>query len=249
MNGFYTQAQRTRWLAAVPGRYSCRAYAGAPDVAQMSALSYAAARVCLPGTRIVIAEMDAKALFRYIPVVGGIAGTEKYAAIIADTSAERYALLAGIGGEAFILEAASLAVGTCWVSGSFRRSAVDIALGEHEKVLAVTPLGVPAEGAGKPRKRKQLNEICTGDPAAWPLWAYNAAECVRAAPSAVNRQPWRLSYAGRTMALHAGKALSSLDMGIALLHMEIATGGAPHTFTWAEDKEIARLVVEEAEEE
>ena len=31
--------------------------------------------------------------------------------------------------------------------------------------------------------------------------AYSAAECVRIAPSAINLQPWKLNYAGRTLQL------------------------------------------------
>ena len=120
LNDFYSPAQRARFLNAVSKRRSVRAYKSEPDVAQLSALQYAAARVCLPGVRIEIADMPPELLFRRLPVVGGITGTEKFAAVIADTSVPRAGLLAGISGEAFILEATGLDVGTCWVA-SFRR--------------------------------------------------------------------------------------------------------------------------------
>ena len=45
LNGFYSPAQRARFLAAVSVRASVRQFAGEPDVAQRSALNYAAARV------------------------------------------------------------------------------------------------------------------------------------------------------------------------------------------------------------
>lgn len=248
LNDFYSPAQRARFLNAVSKRRSVRAYKSEPDVAQLSALQYAAARVCLPGVRIEIADMPPELLFRRLPVVGGITGTEKFAAVIADTSVPRAGLLAGVSGEAFILEATGLDVGTCWVA-SFRRKEILLPLEENEKVLAVTPLGIPNEvPAG--RKRRKLTEICAGDPASWPLWAYNAAECVRQAPSAVNLQPWRLDYAGRTLMLFKSSGLSSaatlpLDLGIALLHMSLGAGDTPHTLYWGEGKEIASMVVEE----
>ena len=44
LNGCFAPAQREKWLNAVAHRRSVRAYADAPDVEQMSALHYAAAR-------------------------------------------------------------------------------------------------------------------------------------------------------------------------------------------------------------
>lgn len=244
LNGFFSPAQRARLLNAVSARRSVRAYRGEPDVAQLSALHFSAARACLPGVRIEIADTDPALLFRRLPVVGGIAGTGKYAAVIVDEAAPRALLHAGISGEAFILEATSLGVGTCWVA-SFRRKECFLPLEEHERVAAVTPLGVPND-VNPGRKRKKLSEICAGDPSAWPLWAFNAAECVRQAPSAVNLQPWRLAYAGRTlMLMKGGLGGSELDLGIALLHMSLGAGETPHEIHWGEGKEIASLIAEE----
>ena len=67
---------------------------------------------------------------------------------------------------------------------------------------------------------------------------------MRQAPSAVNLQPWSLSYAQRTLRL-LGKRADSLDMGIAMLHMEAAAGDAPHLWQWGEDKCVAHLIAEE----
>ena len=244
LNGFFSPAQRKRFLDAVNKRRSVRAYRSEPDVGQMSALSYTAARVCLPGVRIEIGDTDPALLYRRFPVVGGISGTGKFAAIIADERVPRAGLMAGISGEAFILEAAALGIGTCWVA-SFRRKEFFLPLNEGEKALAVTPLGVPNEvNAG--RKRKKLSDLCVGDPAAWPLWAYHAAECVRQAPSALNLQPWRLSYAGRTLVLmKTPRGGSELDMGIALLHMSLGVGEREHTIQWGEGREIAALLMED----
>ena len=243
LNDFFSPAQRARFLEAVSKRRSVRSYKSGPDLEQLGALNFAAARVCLPGIRIEISEMPPELLFRRLPLVGGVSGTERFAAIIADMTAPHAELHAGISGEAFILEATALGLGTCWVA-SFRRKEVVLPLGEHEKVLAVTPLGISNEvNAG--RRRKKLNEICAGDPASWPLWAYHAAECVRQAPSAVNLQPWRLAYAGRTLVLNKAKMGTLLDMCIALLHMSLGAGEKPHEIQWGEGNEIAALVAED----
>ena len=66
------------------------------------------------------------------------------------------------------------------------------------------------------------------------------------APSAVNLQPWRLSYAGRTLLLmKGGLGGSELDLGIALLHMSLGVGEKEHEIQWGEGKEIAALLAED----
>ncbi len=243
LNGFFSPAQRQRFLLAVPRRRSVRQYRGAPDAGQIGALHYAAVRSALPGVRIVIGETPADQLYRKLPFVGAIQGTSRYAAVIADENVPHAAIHAGISGEALILEAVAMGLGTCWVA-AFKRSGADIPLQPGEKIKAVIALGVPNEQGG-PRKRKKLSEICGTDPAGWPLWAYNAAECVRCAPSAVNLQPWRLSYAWHALVLSTARAGADLDMGIAMLHMLLGAGDEPFIMCWEEGKEIASLVAED----
>ena len=243
LNGFYSPAQLERWREAIPRRYSCRTYGGAADEEQLSALHYAAARVCLPGTRIEIRPCPPE-LFVHVPLVEPIRGAGHCAYFIAEEGAYLPHTLAGVSGEAFILEAAALGVDTCWVSGTYRRGAVQAELAPGERLLAVTPLGKAAGDPPPPRKRKKLAAICLTSPENWPLWAYRAAESVRRAPSAVNLQPWSLSYGQRTLRL-LGRRADSLDMGIAMLHMEAAVGGARHIWEWGEDKCVAHLIAEE----
>ena len=243
LNGFFAPAQRARFLAAVSVRRSVRRYSGPPDVAQISALNYAAARVCLPGVRIEIGEAEPETIFRRLPLVECVSGTSRYAAIIVREDEPRAYLHAGISGEAFILEAVSLGLGTCWLA-AFKRGGITIPLKSGERVAAITPLGIAHEEAAA-RKRKKLTEICSGDPTAWPLWAYNAAECVRQAPSAMNRQPWHLSYAGRTLVLSRPNFSGPLDPGIALMHMSLGVGEKEHVIRWGEGREIACLIAED----
>ena len=243
VNGFFSPAQIDKYSAAVPNRRSVRAFKGDPDIQQMSALHYAAARLALPGVRIALGEASAGDLYRRLPLVETIHGSRRYAAVIADEEIPHAAIHAGISGEAFILEAVAMGLGTCWVA-AFKRGGVNVPVEEGEKVKAVIALGVPGEGGG-PRKRKKLTEICASDPSNWPFWAYNAAEYVRIAPSAVNLQPWRLSFAGRTLALSSARSNASLDMGIAMLHMTLGAHDKPHVLRWGEGKEIAALIAED----
>lgn len=247
LNAFYSAAQRVRYQNAMKRRFSCRAFSEPLDISHLSALSYAAERVCLPGTRIVVDACPEK-LFFGLPVVGRIHGMSHCAYMIAEQGMERMATSAGVSGEAFILEATAMGVGTCWVAGSYRRGAVNVDLQPGERLLAVTPLGLPENpDEMPPRRRKNLSQIGLTEPSSWPLWAYHAAESVRIAPSAVNLQPWRLHYAGHALQLMTNGKTDTLDMGIALLHMEAAMEGRKHLWKWGEGKTVAHLIVEENE--
>lgn len=244
LNGFFAPAQRGRLLGAVGQRRSVRAYAGDPSVAQLSALNYAAARVCLPGVRIALGEAPAALLYRHLPFVPAISGTGRYAAVIVNEQADPHAgIHAGISGEAFVLEAAALGVGTCWAL-AFKRKHADLPLQAGERVAVVIALGVPAREETGPRKHKKLAELCADDPSIWPLWAYNAADCVRQAPSALNRQPWRLSFSGRTLLLTQTGG-TALDMGIALLHLSLGMGDRPHEIRWEGGRDVASILSED----
>jgi len=244
LNGFYTQEQRERFLNAIPKRHSVRRFAGEPDPVSGSALAYAASRVCLPGVRIVLGDAPkADALFVSMPFVGGIKGTTRYAAVIVDEFAPESTLYAGISGEALVLEAVSLGLGACWL-GAFKRSGVDIPLRQNERVAAIIALGKPAEESSGFR-RKELKKLCYGDPSQCPEWALQAAKCVRYAPSAMNFQPWRLNFAGRTMKLLCRRYAGDLDLGIALLHMSLGMGEMAHHISLGQGAEVATLTAEE----
>lgn len=232
--GFFSSAQRKRWQEAIPHRFSCRSFSAPADMTQKSALDYTAARAGLPGVRLVLSECDCNRLFFPIPFVPRIEYAAQYAAVIIDPAVQHAALHAGITGQALVLEMTSLGLGSCWVSGNFRRSAVDIPLVGREKVVAVIPFGHPAPQSAGDRKRKPLKELCLDDPAEWPNWAFQAAEAARQAPSAINAQPWLFSYSGNTMRL-SGRGFGGINYGIAVLHMLCALNDLPHQWRWSGD--------------
>jgi len=75
-----------------------------------------------------------------------------------------YMLDMGIAMEHLMLAAAEQGLGTCWIGGQFDEEAVKQALGipEGVRVVALTPLGYPAETPG-PKRRKPLKEIVSFD--------------------------------------------------------------------------------------
>lgn len=243
LTGFFSAAQRARFLQATHRRFSVRTYTGEADAPQLSALQFTAQKIALPGVRIVISNGEENKLYKKLPGVTPITGTGQFAALVVDTEIPYAKYHAGICGEAFVLEAFSLGLGACWI-GSFKKSGLHIEKADFEEVLAVIPFGT-YDGEVPPRKRKSLNAICTGNPTDWPLWAYNAAECVRNAPSAINLQPWHLNFAGRTLLLSKKGLGTQLDLGIALLHMSLGVGEKEHIIRWEDDKHVASLLAED----
>lgn len=246
--GFYQRPQLQRWLDAMPRRFSCRAFSAPADLSRYSALEYAAGRVALPGVRLALSQKGARELVVTLPLFPRFKGLQAFAAVLVQAGLSWGRLLAGMSGEALALEMASMGLSGCFMTGNYRRDAVRGLVRDGEEIAAVIPFGVPEDPEGaRARKRKPLAAFCADDPAKWPLWAYKAAEAVRSAPSAMNRQPWRLGYAGNTLSF-AGNRLDSVDSGIALLHLECAVGSHPRAWNLARDGKTFLLRIEETDE-
>jgi hypothetical protein len=154
-----------------------------------------------------------------------------------------------------VLVATDLELGTCWLGGSFTKSSFARKIGatRSEVVPAVVAVGYPAEGSEGGRVRKRAGsdrrlpreqlfwEGKRGEPLDFSRLAGYAEvlEAVRWAPSASNKQPWRLVRSGaawhfylqRSKGYGKGSAVFSLlrladlqrvDMGIAMCHFELA---------------------------
>ena len=68
------------------------------------------------------------------------------------------------------------------------------------------------------------------------------------APSAMNLQPWKMNYAGRTLQLlRTGLGAHELDMGIAMLHMSLGAQEKEHVVFWGEGQTAATLLAEDRE--
>lgn len=246
--GAYTPSQLKRWMDAMPRRFSCRAFAGPADASQLAALAYTADRVGLKGVRIALAHKGGEDLVLSVPFFPRFEGLAQYAVLFAGEGAELPALLAGVSGQAFQLELAAMGLQGCWMTGNYRRIVAMAHAKEGERPLAVMPFGVPKDPDGaRLSRRKILTAFSPDDPTLWPYWAYRAAEAMRSAPSAMNRQPWKVSYAGSTLSF-AGSRLDSIDTGIALMHLECALGNSPHAWRLAGDGKTLLAQLEEPHE-
>lgn len=166
--------------------------------------------------------------------------------------------------EQVILLAATLGLGTCWLGGTFNRSgfARKLGLASGELLPAVTPLGYPRDHrtlrerlirklAGSDN-RKPWESLFFRDSYSSPLVEDNSEryllplQCVRAGPSASNKQPWRVIRAGDAYhfflarnngyAKQLGYDIQKVDLGIAMCHFQLAAEELALSGAWKDSK-------------
>ena len=150
--------------------------------------------------------------------------------------------------EQLVLYMTSLGLGTCWIGGTFDRGAFAEAMKpEADEIFTIIcPIGY---GTGRKRffekimranlkadSRLAWNKLFFKNNFTTPLLVYDcpdyeeALEFVRQAPSAVNKQPWRIVFDGKafhfyeyhSMAAAENFDIQRVDMGIAFNHFELA---------------------------
>jgi hypothetical protein len=151
--------------------------------------------------------------------------------------------------EKLILYLESIGISTCWLGGTYKRSQLNVTVGEGEFIPIISPIGYSASKrtfADKTVRRfaKSNSRLNFDD-----LFFYknfketvideklkDRLEYVRVAPSASNKQPWRIVidesdtahlYIERTPNYGHGKLgydIQMVDMGIAICHYEISKG-------------------------
>jgi len=156
--------------------------------------------------------------------------------------------------EKVILKATDIGLGTCWLGGSFTKSsfAKKISLSDNETIPAVASVGYDEKKNGRSEQIRQylgsarrlpMDLLFFENSFDKKMTSYDGKyalplEMVRRAPSASNKQPWRIVrindawhfYLQRTKGYGKGTLVYNLlrladlqrvDMGIAMCHFEI----------------------------
>ncbi len=150
----------------------------------------------------------------------------------------------GFAFEKLVLYAESLGLGTTWIAGTMNRPAFEkvMQLSADEVMPCVSPLGYPAKKMSlretlmrkgvRADSRMEFSELFFDRSFDKPLSEStpfrDALEMVRWAPSAVNKQPWRVVVDGKQAHFYEKKSkgyvdasgwdLQKIDLGIALCH-------------------------------
>jgi len=153
--------------------------------------------------------------------------------------------------EKLVLYCSGLHVGTCWLGGTYKKTAfaASVNLLEDEFIPAVTPVGYFGTKKTTVDKlfrriagsdnRKLFDELFFSESLTTQLserdkekYGY-VLEMVRLAPSASNKQPWRIVVADKLLHLFLKRTpnynkkllhsdLQRVDMGIAIAHLDLA---------------------------
>lgn len=238
-------------------RHSCRSFDGRALEAQvLEGLERTAAGVETPfGGRLRFGIIDnekvrAENLFS-AGSYGLIKGVRYYLAALVRRDEPRRWEDAGFALETAVLHAAGLGLGTCWIGGVFDRRRFGRVLGirADEQLPAVVAVGRPAKkrawrdrlvrwSARGDRRKPAVDLFFAGG---WdsPAAVENAGEweqvleCVRLAPSASNKQPWRIVRLGNAFHFHLARDkaysammpladLQRIDLGIAMCHFQFS---------------------------
>lgn len=174
---------------------------------------------------------------------GFISGAKKYLLFYAEKENFNW-LDIGYVIENVVLYCAHLGIGTCWLGGTFNRSNLTKNILDENKyfIPAITPVGFARKrktlrekvirGFAKAENRIPTDKILVNTPKeklADSKVLNQLIQMVRLAPSASNKQPWRIEiennvfhfYMQRTKGyskIVPGIDLQKIDMGIALCH-------------------------------
>lgn len=151
--------------------------------------------------------------------------------------------------EKLVLYATSLGLGTCWLGGTFNKSSFSkiMKTSQDEIFPIISPVGY---GSGKKRlfekimranlkadNRLSWDNLFFMNDSSTPLSIdaageyKNSLELLRKAPSAVNKQPWRVIFHGNSFhffekqTIKAGEEtdIQKIDLGIGICHFHMGT--------------------------
>lgn len=187
-------------------------------------------------------EIDAKSLGTY----GVIKNARSYLGVASEDD-ETAMEAVGYAFEKLVLYAQSIGLGTCWLGGTFNKGefAQAMQITEKEFFPIASPIGYPApknhtinkimRKAIKADSRKPWKELFFDGSFSVPLTRENAGDyafaldMVQLAPSAANKQPWRIVRDGDCFHFYEKKSyppsshdIQRLDVGIAGCHFELA---------------------------
>jgi hypothetical protein len=242
-----------RWFSAIRLRKSEREFSGPLTDEQAQRLSILAAALSDDDARIVLFPAP-KGLFSG-PLSGKLKDLSHAAAVIR-ASKQAPLTRAGFKGEAIVLEAAAMGVGSCWRGSGYKAKLVKAAcdIKDGEVLEAIITLGAlaepPVEIQDGLRRRKPLEKLVISQKdmslADVDPWQNAALKAARIAPSAVNSQPWRFAFTkDRLLMTRAGLFSESadLDLGIAMLHIELGAASAGVSGTWRRDDESGTVFI------
>ena len=214
-----------RWYSACGKRCSVREYSNAAfSLQQLADIKELISELSCDEARLVLLK-DGEALkapFFSPQLVGA-----RYS--VAVVASQNYEYVAGSIGEAFVLECASMDIGTCWLAKFNKRYVSShVSLKGSQRVPCLIafgytdiPLKCKKKGKRSPIEITGLSDV---DYAGLRLWQQKAAECAAIAPTARNKQEFELEFSENSVSAYltsSNGGFAGIDCGIIMLHVEL----------------------------
>ncbi len=161
--------------------------------------------------------------------------------------------------EEIILKLTKLNIGTVWLGGTFNRQEFNVEMDEKEIIAAISPVGYQKNRSIREKvirnfikadKRIDFNQLFFKgknlDPIPEDHPYYKYLQSVQVAPSASNKQPWRIVLLDNTFHFYLKRNegyasqlkfdIQSIDIGIALAHLYLTLNEDNILTTFIKDK-------------
>ncbi len=218
-------------LQAIENRHSVRSYLDRPIDAATCAALRAEVDSCNAdgGLHIALVTAEPTAFSGRMAHYGKFSGVSNYIALIGKRAPDLDERI-GYYGERIALAAQTHGLNTCWVAMTYSKSACKGLIAAGERLVCVLSLGYGAT-QGVPHKSKPLETLFDAQGHA-PDWFMAGVRAAQLAPTAMNQQKFRFSYAdGKVRATALRGPYSKVDLGIVKYHFEVAAG--KDNFEWA----------------
>ena len=140
----------------------------------------------------------------------------------------------GYYGEKIVLEATCLGLGTCWVSITYDVDKCPCVIGEGQKLVMIIAVGEITDetihddefARNRMHRSSRPIEYMYQSEGEAPQWFIDGMNAVAKAPSHLNVQPVKFFYSPKSLYAYVDgvPATQYIDLGIAELHFEIASG-------------------------
>ena len=212
-------------LQAISERHSVRSYTSQPiegDVKQ-KLLDLIGRCNNESGLNMQLVTEEPKAFGSKLVHYGKFKGVKNYIVMAGASDDEQKC---GYYGQRVVLEAQTLGLNTCWVGLTYKKVGKAYTLRPGDKVHVVIAIGY-GETQGVKHKIKKVEEVASvADGSPMPEWFRSGVEAALLAPTAMNQQKFHFTLQpdGTVELSTKWGFYCHVDMGIAKLHFELASG-------------------------
>lgn len=137
----------------------------------------------------------------------------------------------GYSGADLMLYAQTLGLNTWWIGVTFSKKAT-AQVADGEKIIGIIAIGYGAT-QGVPHRSKRPEEVASYNGEA-PEWFKKGVEAALLAPTAINRQAFKITGNGRKVKVVCNNGVfTGADLGIVKYHFELGAGA--ENFEWTQE--------------